>query len=76
MGKTHVFGFATALKVFGLPFDIELRTVADVTEAAAQRAAAEFGFARATSDWREIILDPEIEIVDITAPNALMRKWL
>jgi hypothetical protein len=33
MGKTHVFGFATALKVFDLPFDIELRTVADVTEA-------------------------------------------
>jgi len=74
MGKTHVFGFATALKVFGLPFDIELRTVADVTEAAAQRAAAEFGFARATSDWREIILDPEIEIVDITAPNALHEE--
>ena len=74
MGKTHVFGFATALKVFDLPFDIELRTVADVTEAAAQRAAAEFGFARATSDWREIILDPEIEIVDITAPNALHEE--
>src|ERR1700734_3468062 len=74
MGKTHVFGFATALKVFGLPFDIELRTVADVTEAAAQRAAAEFGFARATSDWREIILDPEIETVDITAPNALHEE--
>ena len=74
MGKTHVFGFATALKVFGLPFDIELRTVADVTEAAAQRAAAEFGFARAASDWREIILDPEIEIVDISAPNALHEE--
>jgi len=74
MGKTHVFGFATALKVFDMPFDIELRTVADVTEAAAQRAAAEFGFARAISDWREIILDPEIEIVDITAPNALHEE--
>jgi predicted dehydrogenase len=74
MGRTHVFGFATAGKVFDLPFDIELRAVADVTEAAAKRAAAEFGFARATSDWREIILDPEIEVVDITAPNALHEE--
>src|ERR1700753_2104460 len=74
MGKTHVFGFATASKVFDLPFDIELRAVADVTEAAAQRAAAEFGFARATSDWTEIIRDTEIEVVDITAPNALHEE--
>ncbi|HXT08206.1 MAG TPA: Gfo/Idh/MocA family oxidoreductase [Roseiarcus sp.] len=74
MGKTHVFGFATAPKVFDLPFDIELRTVADVTQAAAQRAAADFGFARATSDWRDIIRDPEIEVVDITAPNALHEE--
>jgi predicted dehydrogenase len=74
MGKTHVFGFATAPKVFDLPFDIELHTVADVTEAAAQRAASDFGFARATSDWREIIRDPEIEVVDITAPNALHEE--
>src|ERR1700722_15804969 len=74
MGRTHVFVVAPAWKVFDLPFDIELRAVADVTEAAAQRAAAEFGFARATSDWREIIRDPEIEVVDITAPNALHEE--
>jgi hypothetical protein len=34
MGKTHAFGFVTASKVFDLPFVIELRAVADVTEAA------------------------------------------
>ena len=45
MGKTHVFGFATSAKVFDLPFEIELHTVADVTEAAALQAAADFGFA-------------------------------
>jgi Oxidoreductase family, NAD-binding Rossmann fold len=74
MGKTHVFGFATSAKVFDLPFEIELHTVADVTEAAALQAAADFGFARATSDWRGIIRHPEIDVVDITAPNALHEE--
>jgi predicted dehydrogenase len=74
MGKTHVFGFATAQKVFDLPHDITLHTVADVTEDAARRAAAGWGFARATADWRSMVNDPEIDIVDITAPNALHKE--
>ena len=61
-------------KVFDLPFEIELQTVADVTEAAALQAASDFGFARATSDWMEIIRHPEIDVVDITAPNALHEE--
>ena len=46
VGKMQVFGFATAAKVFDPPFQIELHTVADVTEAAALQAASGFGFAR------------------------------
>ncbi|HEY0276016.1 MAG TPA: gfo/Idh/MocA family oxidoreductase, partial [Paenirhodobacter sp.] len=45
MGKTHVFGFASAQKVFDLPYRLELHTVADITPDAATRAAHEFGFA-------------------------------
>ncbi|MFB2550312.1 Gfo/Idh/MocA family protein [Ensifer soli] len=74
MGKAHVFGFAMAEKVFDLPYAIVLRTVADVTEEAAARAAADLGFARSTSDWRTLVEDPEIDVVDITAPNALHRE--
>ena len=40
MGKSHVFGFATAAKVFDLPFEIELHTLADATMDAARTAAA------------------------------------
>lgn len=74
MGKAHVFGFATAEKVFDLPYRLELRTVADATAETAARAAAGFGFARATADWRELVADPEIDLVDITAPNALHKE--
>jgi predicted dehydrogenase len=74
MGKAHAFGFALAPKVFDLAFDLDLRTVADVTPEAANRAAAGFGFAHATADWRTIIADPKIDLVSITAPNALHKE--
>ena len=74
MGKAHVFGFATAPRVFDLPYDLELRTVADITPEAATRAARTLGFAHATSDWRTIMADPAIDMVSITAPNALHKQ--
>lgn len=74
MGKAHAFGYVTAARVFDLPFEPELHTLADITDEAAERAAAGLGFARATSDWRSLVADPEIDVVNITAPNALHKE--
>jgi predicted dehydrogenase len=74
MGKAHVFGFTSAPRVFELPYDLELHTVADVTDAAAERARVTLGFAHATTDWRIIMANPEIDLVSITAPNALHKE--
>ena len=73
MGKAHAFGYANAARVFDLPYELELHTLADVTEESAAKAAAALGFARATSDWRALVADPAIEVVNITAPNALHK---
>jgi predicted dehydrogenase len=74
MGKAHVFGYAAAERVFNLPYRFELHTVADITEGAAARAASDFGFANSTSQWRTIVDDPDIDLVSITAPNALHKE--
>ncbi len=74
MGKAHVFGFSAAPKVFDLAFGLELHTVADVTVEAAARAQAAFGFAHATTRWQDIVENPEIDVVSITAPNALHKE--
>ncbi|WP_334174766.1 Gfo/Idh/MocA family oxidoreductase [Pseudoxanthobacter sp.] len=74
MGKTHTFGFASAAKVFDLPFCLCLHTVADVSDEAAAQAAAAFGFRHWSGDWRTLIADPDIDVIDITAPNALHRE--
>lgn len=71
MGKAHAFGFATAEKVFDLPFTVEFACLADATEEIARAAAVRLGFARWTTDWRAMATDAEIDLVDVTAPNAL-----
>ncbi len=74
MGKAHVFGFTSAPRVFELDADLELHTVADITEASAREAADRFGFSHATDDWRSIVSNPDIDVVSITAPNALHKE--
>jgi predicted dehydrogenase len=74
MGKTHVFGFATAPRVFDLPYEPVLHTVADRSPELAEGAAVALGFAHASDDWRRLIDDPAIDVIDITAPNALHKE--
>ncbi len=74
MGRTHALGFAVAARVFDLPFDVDLAVLADIDQATAATAARQLGFRRSTANWRELLDDPEIQIVDITTPNTLHRE--
>jgi predicted dehydrogenase len=44
---------------------------ADPVEARAQTAQQRFGFERYTTDWREVIANPEVEVVNVAAPNGM-----
>ena len=74
MGKTHALGFATASRVFELPFEVDLAVLADIDAATAERSAAALGFRGATGAWRDLLDNPEIQIIDITTPNVLHRE--
>ena len=74
MGKAHAFGYTTATRVFDLPYELELHTIADINDEAAAKAAGALGFSRATSDWSSLVADPAIDVVNITAPNALHKE--
>ena len=72
MGKTHAMCYrAQPLAFGGEPAAPVLEVVAEVNEEMASRAARELGFHRHTGDWREIIDDPTVDIVDIDTPNDL-----
>ena len=74
MGKAHAFGYATAARVFDLPFALEFHTLVDIDGAAARKAAEALGFARATTDWKAAVTDPGVDLVSITTPNALHKE--
>ncbi|NNU82130.1 Gfo/Idh/MocA family oxidoreductase [Halovulum dunhuangense] len=71
MGRCHANAFRSVGGLFDLPVAPALEILADATEQSARRAAAELGFNRGTGDWRLLVADPAVDIVAVTAPNAL-----
>ena len=72
MGKAHATAFKNVPLVFGNePGRPVLEIVADIDAQAVQKWAGEFGFARWTTNWQEIVEDPGVDIIDITTPNHL-----
>lgn len=74
MGKAHCIGFGTAARVFDLPVGFDLHMVAEATPDLAEQARQRFGFSRSTDDWRALVADPQIDVVDIAAPNRFHRE--
>ena len=74
MGKCHALAFGAVKAVFGDVPRPRLEALCEVTLAKAQDAAARFGFARATDDWRVLVEDPKVDLVSITTPNALHHE--
>jgi len=75
MGKSHALAWRNARAVMGgllpgLP-RVRLEVLADTPEEQAIRMADQFGFARATADWRSLVTDPAVDVVSITTPNKL-----
>ncbi|MFF4536133.1 Gfo/Idh/MocA family protein [Streptomyces aureus] len=75
MGRVHTQAYARVLHHFpDLPLRPEPVTVADEVPGRAEEAAERYGFATAVRDWREIVTDPRVGAVSITAPNFLHRE--
>ncbi|MFV0132508.1 Gfo/Idh/MocA family protein [Streptomyces sp. HMX87] len=75
MGRVHTQAYARVRHHYPLlPLRPELVTVAEEVPGRAEEAAAQFGFASTTRDWREVAADPRVRAVSITAPNFLHRE--
>ena len=48
--------------------------IADVDEASAAKAAHQYGFARSSGNWKDMIADPKIDVISITTPNTLHKE--
>ena len=75
MGRVHTQAYLRVPHHFPqLGVRPELVAVADEVPGRAEEAAARYGFATASRDWREVAADPRVRAVSITAPNFLHRE--
>ncbi|MFJ9378287.1 Gfo/Idh/MocA family protein [Streptomyces sp. NPDC101455] len=75
MGRVHTQAYARVPHHFPqLTVRPQLVTVAEEVPGRAEQAAEQFGFASTTRDWREVVDDPRVRAVSITAPNFLHRE--
>jgi predicted dehydrogenase len=72
MGEVHSRSYRAIQDRFA-DGDVRARLVicSDNIEARAKAAQERFGFEASTADWREVIAHPDVEAVNITAPNGL-----
>ena len=71
MGKCHALAWNAVKPTFGdVPYPKRV-VVCDPVETQARQSAESFDFGRWTCDWRELVADPAVEAVSITAPNHL-----
>jgi predicted dehydrogenase len=69
MGKCHALAWNAVGPTFGDTPEIRLVHLGEAGQDLAERRAREFGFARASGDWRRVVDDPEVDIVSVTTPN-------
>src|SRR3954452_2124186 len=69
MGKAHSNAWRQAPRFFDLPADLRLRTICGRDAHALKQSAAQFGWEKGETDWRAVVRDPAIDIIDITTPN-------
>ena len=76
MGRAHAIALHGVGATFGPEYATECVALADHSPESAQRAAVALGFSRSVAEWRELVSDPSIDVIDVCAPNYLHREMV
>lgn len=69
MGAAHSQGWRTAPRFFDLPYEPELSVIVGRDAHRVEEARVRFGWRRAETDWRAVVADPDIDVIDICTPG-------
>ncbi|MCX7801029.1 MAG: Gfo/Idh/MocA family oxidoreductase [Fimbriimonadales bacterium] len=70
MGKAHSNAYRQVSKFFDLPVEPVLKTLCGRNEQRVRAAAEHLGWQGYATDYRQVLEDPEIDIVDIATPGS------
>jgi len=71
MGRTHSNAYRKVTHFFDVPYEPVLKVVCGLVEDDARAFANQWGYASHTTDWRQVIADDSIDVVDICVPNNM-----
>src|SRR2546428_1814746 len=75
MGKLHTRAYQAMTSVYPeLGLRPRLVSAADTAPDRIEYAKDVLGYERGTTDYREVLADPEVDVVSICAPNMLHRE--
>jgi predicted dehydrogenase len=69
MGRAHSSAWRQAPRFFPLTADVEMHTICGRDATGVEAARGQLGWQHASTDWRDVIDSPLIDIVDIVTPT-------
>ncbi|CAN5546563.1 Gfo/Idh/MocA family oxidoreductase [soil metagenome] len=69
MGKAHSNAYRQVGHFFDLPVEVVMHTLCGRNEPKVRAAAAEYGWQNVETDWRKVVENPEIDVIDISTPG-------
>jgi myo-inositol 2-dehydrogenase/D-chiro-inositol 1-dehydrogenase len=69
MGRAHSNAFLQAPRFFDLPFQPVLKALCARNAERVASFAGNWGYESTTTDWRELVDRPDIDLIDIASPN-------
>src|SRR6201999_1675153 len=69
MGKAHSNAWRQAPRFFPLKANVEMHTICGRNADALEEARGKYGWGPSSTDWRDVVNSPDIDIVDITTSN-------
>ena len=74
MGRTHSNAFLQAPRFFDLPCRPVLKAVAARKEDRVKKFAENWGYESFDTDWRNLVVRKDIDVIDIASPNDTHRE--
>jgi predicted dehydrogenase len=69
MGKAHSNAYRQVGHFWDLPYEINMHTLCGRNEEAVKKAAANFGWQNVETDWRKVVANAEIDVIDVSTPG-------
>ncbi|WP_093230741.1 Gfo/Idh/MocA family protein [Thermoflavimicrobium dichotomicum] len=74
MGKAHSHAYKDVGMFFDLDVNVYMHTICGRNEQAVKQAAEQFGWEQVKTNWKEMVEQPELDLIDINAPSDMHKE--